>query len=83
MTSRQNQKRGGREREEERRGTSKSREFILTAFDSSSHKERGEQAPARGADTSVGEKRLLDKSHYSLLPFTTGKLDHKKGSRQL
>jgi hypothetical protein len=39
MTSRQNQKRGGREREKERRGASKSREFILTAFDSSSHKE--------------------------------------------
>lgn len=80
MTSRQNQKRGGREREKERKGASKSREFILTAFDSSSHKERGEQAPARGADTSVGEKTLLDKSHYSLLPFTTGRLYQKKGA---
>lgn len=80
MTSRQNQKRGGREREKERKGASKSREFILTAFDSSSHKEWGEQAPVPGADTSVGERRLLDKSHYSLLPFTTGRLYQKKGA---
>lgn len=69
------------ERERERKGASRSREFILTSFDSPSLKEWEEQAPARGANADVGEDGLLDKSHYSPLAFTTHAIT--KGEMQL
>ena len=69
MTSRQNQKRGGRERERERKGTGRSREFILTSFDSPSHKEQ-RNTPRKGSPHWHGEGTPLDKSHYSPLAST-------------
>lgn len=79
MTSRQNQKRRGGERERERKGASRSSEFILTSFDSPSHKEWGEQAPARRADSDVGEDKLLTKAITPHLPSPHTHC-HKRGN---